>query len=119
MKDKRWLLQIVKEGALVSSDGTWHEKVNSAAPKVNRVIEVMKNTDEIARIIYPNFVRPYLKFASSVWNPLKDIRSVQHRATLTKESHQKRLSFVRLVLRKKTRNTRFDRAKNSEKEAIS
>ncbi len=84
-------------GVLVSSDGTWHEQVNSAASKANRVLGLMKNTfsswsDEIARIIYPTFVRPHLEFASSIWNPhleydSKTLESVQRRATLTKESH--------------------------------
>ena len=50
-------------GVLVSSDGTWHEQVNSAASKANRVLGLMKNTfsswsDKIARIIYTTFVRP-------------------------------------------------------------
>ena len=50
---------------LVYSDGTWHEQVNSAASKANRVLGLMKNTfsswsDEIARIIYPIFVRPHI-----------------------------------------------------------
>ena len=29
---------------LVSSDGTWHKQVNSAATKVNRFLGLMKNT---------------------------------------------------------------------------
>ena len=29
-------------GVLVSSDGTWHEQVNSAASKANRVLGLMK-----------------------------------------------------------------------------
>jgi hypothetical protein len=84
-------------GVLVSSDGTWHEQVCSAASKANRVLGLMKSTfscwsDDIARIIYPTFIRPHLEFASSVWNPhLKydsnTLESVQRRATLTRESY--------------------------------
>ena len=56
-------------GVLVSSDGTWHEQVITAASKANRVLGLMKNifsswSDEIAKIIYPTFVRPHLEFAS-------------------------------------------------------
>ena len=61
------------------------------------LLGLIKNTfsswsNEIARIIYPRFVRPRLEFASSVWNPhleydSKTLESVQRRATLTKESH--------------------------------
>ena len=84
-------------GVLVSSDGTCHEKVNSAASKTNCLIGLMKSTlsswsDELARIIYPTFVRTHLEFASSVWNPhlendSKSLKSVQRRATLTKQSN--------------------------------
>ena len=47
---------------LVSSDGTWHKQINTAAWKANWVLGIMKNTfsscsDKIARIIYPTFVR--------------------------------------------------------------
>ena len=31
-------------GVLVSSDVTWHEQINSAASKTNRVFGLMKNT---------------------------------------------------------------------------
>ena len=31
-------------GVLVSADGTWHEKVNSAASKATRVLGLMKST---------------------------------------------------------------------------
>ena len=31
-------------GVRVSSDGTWHEQINSAASKANRVLGLMKNT---------------------------------------------------------------------------
>ena len=31
-------------GVLVSFDGTWHEQVNPAASKANRVLGLMKNT---------------------------------------------------------------------------
>ena len=31
-------------GVLISSDGTWHKKVNSAASKTSRVLGLMKNT---------------------------------------------------------------------------
>ena len=98
-------------GVLVSSDGTWHEQVNSAASKANRFLGLMKDTfrswsDEIARIIYPNFVRPHIEFASSVWNPhleydSKTLECVQRRLTLTKESHhlpyEKRLEILGLT----------------------
>ena len=86
-----------REEVIVSSDGTWHEQVNSSASKANWVLGLMKNTfsswsDKIARIIYPTFVRPHLEFASSVWNPhleydSKTLESVQRRAALTNESH--------------------------------
>ena len=61
-------------GVLVSSDGTYHEQLCSAASKANRVIGLMKSTfscwsDDIARIINPTFVRPHLEFAPPVWNP--------------------------------------------------
>ena len=108
-------------GVLVSSDGTWHEQVNSAASKANRVLGLMKNTfsswsDEIAKIIYPTFVRPHLEFASSVWNPhleydSKTLESVQRIATLTRESHhlpyEKRLERLGLT-DLKTRRERGD-----------
>ena len=84
-------------GVFVSSDGTWHEQINFAASKANRVLGLMKNTvssrsDLIVRIIDPKFVRPHLVLASSVWNPhlecySKTLDSVQRKATLTKESH--------------------------------
>ena len=56
-------------GVLVSSNGTWHKQINSAAFIANRVLGLMKNTfsswsDDIAQIIYPTFVRPHFKFAS-------------------------------------------------------
>ena len=80
---------------LVSSDGTWHKQVCSAASKANRVLGLMKSIfscwfDDIARIIYPTFIRPHLERTSSVWNPnLKNdsnsLKSVQRRATLTRE----------------------------------
>ena len=98
-------------GVLVSSDGTWHEQVNSAATKANWVLGLTKNTfsslsDKIARIIYPTFVQPHLECASSVWNPhqeynSKTLESVQRRASLTKESHnlpyEKRLERLGLT----------------------
>ena len=54
-------------GVIVSSDDTWHKQVNSAASKANRVLELMKNTfsscsDDIARIVYPKFVRLHLEY---------------------------------------------------------
>ena len=74
-------------GVLISSYGTWHEQWNSAASKANLILGLMKNTfsswsGEIARIIYPAFVRPHLEFAASVWNPRleydsKTLESVQ------------------------------------------
>ena len=41
------------------ADSTWHEKVNPAASKANRVLGLMENkfsswSNEIARIIYSN-----------------------------------------------------------------
>ena len=103
---------------LVSSACIWHEQVNFAASKSNRILGLMMNTfslrsDEQARIIYLTFVRPHLEFASSVWNPYleydsKILESVQHR---TKESHHlpsekrfERLGFTDL----KTRRERGD-----------
>ena len=74
-----------------------HEQVCCAASKANRVLGLMKSTfsywsDDIARIIYPTFIRQNLEFASSVWNSdLKydsnKLKSVQRRGTLTTESY--------------------------------
>ena len=82
---------------LVFSDSKCHEQVCSAASKANRVLELMKSTfsclsDDIARLIYPTFIRPHLEFASSVWNLyLKNesntLERVKRRATLTRESY--------------------------------
>ena len=108
-------------GVLASSDGKWHKQVNSTASKAHWVLGLMKSTfsswsNEIARIIYPTFIRPHLEFASSVWNPhlehdSKTLESVQRRETLTKESHhlpyEKRLEILGLT-DLKTRRVRGD-----------
>jgi len=83
-------------GVMVSSDCRWRNQVNAAASKANRVLGMMRNTfrfwtDDIARMIYPTFIRPHLEFASSVWNPssksdIQILENVQHRATRTVES---------------------------------
>ena len=59
-------------GFLASSDGTWYENSTLLHSKPTG-LGLMKNTfyswsDDIARIIYPTFVRPHLKFADCVWN---------------------------------------------------
>ena len=77
----------------------------------------MKNTlkswtDEIAKIINPTFVRPYLKFASKVWNSnleydSKRSESAQRRSNLTKQS---------IMIQEEARKTMFDGPENSTRE---
>ena len=80
-------------GAYASSDGTCHEKNNSAASKnkANRVLTMIKSifsswSDEMT---YSGFIRPHLEFASSAWKPhleydSKIMESEQQRETLMK-----------------------------------
>ena len=97
-------------GVLVSSDGTCHEHVNCIASKANWVQGLMKNTfsswsDEIARIVYPTFVRPNLEFPSSVWNPHIEYDS-KHQKVFSAKRPSWKNHYTCLT------KTRFDRPEN-------
>jgi hypothetical protein len=56
--------------------------------------------EKIVKVIYLSFVRPNLKFASSVWNPhlksdIKLLESVQHRPT--KLQNLKKMNYKEIL----------------------
>lgn len=105
-------------GILVCANGRWSEQATAAASKANRILGMIKRSfkywsDDVAKVIYPTFVRPHLEFASAVWNPnrradTKVLERVQHRATKTYESrklsYEKRLERLNLTTLEKRRH---------------
>jgi hypothetical protein len=57
-------------GVMVSSDG-WAAHINQATVNANKILGLMKHTfrcynNNIAKIVYPVFVRPLLEYGSPV-----------------------------------------------------
>ena len=88
------LLTTVKEkdlGVYFSSDLKFHDQVDAAASKANKMLGMLSKTfshfdDELLNLLYFAFVRPHLEFAVSVWNPYMKmdiwrLEQVRHRAT--------------------------------------
>jgi hypothetical protein len=105
-------------GVLMSSDGEWTQQISASVNKANQTLGRIKNgfryyTSDIAKIIYPTFVRPHLEYASAIWHPskVKDIKlmeNVQHRATKTcdmvhlgYEQRLDKLDLMNLQMRRK------------------
>ena len=76
---------------MITTDKKFTEQVQAAVNKANWVLGKIRKTFRffdlnLCKKLYPIFVRPYLEFASSVWNTLskKDIKKIeglQRRAT--------------------------------------
>ena len=105
-------------GIIVEDDYSWTGQVVAAASKANRILGCIRNsfsryTSDVARLVYPVFVRPHLEFAVPVWNPrkacdVKCLEKVQRRATRTVElTHRpyaerlEKLDLTNLTLRRK------------------
>ena len=63
-------------GVLVEDDCRWAAQISAATSKANRILGGICNafsyyTNDVAKIVYPVFVRPHLEFAVPVWNPRK------------------------------------------------
>ena len=59
-------------GVVYASDGMVRAQVQRASNTANKVFGMIRRslhryTTQIARIIYPTFVRPHLEFASAAW----------------------------------------------------
>jgi hypothetical protein len=109
-------------GVTISSSGTFDKHVSKAVTKANSILGMFLNTftifnEQIAKTVYPTFIRPHLEFAVPVWNPrLKrcrnQIEKVQRRATRSifgfrGLSYEKRLSKLGIT-DLQTRRTRGD-----------
>ena len=78
-------------GVNISSNGNFDLHVSKITAKTNALLGMFSNTftnftEEIARTIYPTFIRPHLEFAVPVWNPrlrgcIGQLERVQRRAT--------------------------------------
>ena len=103
---------------ILEDDCRWAGQVSAAASRANRILGCIRNafsyyTNDVAKMVYPVFVRPHLEFAVPVWNPrmaceVKSLEKVQRRATRTVElihrpyaERLEKLNLTSLTIRRK------------------
>jgi hypothetical protein len=108
-------------GLIVTENYDWAKQTQTAVNKANKILGCLKNsftyyTSNIAKIVYPVFVRPHLEFASSVWNPHQKklicmLENVQRRATktsdnwkMTYEERLNKMGLTNISIRRKRSN---------------